>query len=141
MKVYSTFPGCVFHAAGLFQMVYFMLAWRTHIVVFLVLAVYRMGYFMCSVYIGWCVGSEVSDKREMSWLDGLAPDGLSTSWVLGSEPFEISFVHFVQLYCIHSNNLHFLKSGWPDGLSTELGAQNHGQPFRTAMNFILPQDH
>ena len=98
MKVYFTFPHCVFHAAGLFQMVYFMLAWCTYISVFHVLGVYRMVYFMCSVYIGWCVGSEVSDKREMSWLDGLAPDGLSTSWVLGSEPFEISFIHFFQLY-------------------------------------------
>ena len=98
MKVYFTFPGCVFHAAGLFQMVYYMLAWCTQIGVFRVLGVYRMVYFMCSVYIGWCVGSEVSDKREMSWLDGPAPDALSTSWVLGSEPFEISFIHFFQLY-------------------------------------------
>ena len=114
-----------------------MLARCTQIGVFRVLGVYRMVYFMCSVYIGWCVGSEVSDKREMSWLDGPAPDGLSTSWVLGSEPFEISFIHSFQVYYIHSNILHFLKSGWLDGLSTELGARNHGQPFRTAMNFIL----
>ena len=94
---------------SLYRMVYFMLARCTHTGVFRVLGVYRMVYFvcsvyirmvyfMCSVYIGWCVGSEVSDKREMSWLDGPAPDGLSTSWVLGSEPFEISFVHFFQLY-------------------------------------------
>ena len=102
-------------------MVYFMLTWCTHIGVFRVLDVYRMVYFMCSVYIGWCVGSEVSDKREMSWLDGLALDGLSTSWVLGSEPFEISFVHFFQLYFIHSNILHFLKSGWLAWMEFRLG--------------------
>ena len=117
-------------------MMYFMLSWCTHIGVFRVLSVYRMVYFMCSVYIGWCVGSEVSDKREMSWLDGLAPDGLSTSWVLGSEPFEISLIHFFQFYFIHSNILHFLKSVWLPRMEFRL-SRNHGQPFRTAMNFIL----
>ena len=64
---------CIFHVPGLFKMVYFMLSRCTHIGVFRVLSVYGIVYFMCSVYIGWCVGSEVSDKREMSWLDGPAP--------------------------------------------------------------------